>query len=65
MNIARITCYTNNVAHGLPSNDTTTKTTVSTGAVKLDFVQKSQYRYTYISDIINTGSGAVGTEMEA
>ena len=72
------------VAHGLPSNDITSKTVVSTGAVKLDIFTKTMYRYTYVAgtttpilytnnlaafpngqDIVNVGSDAVGTDMEA
>ena len=82
--IANFTCYTLLVTHGLSSNDITTKTVVSTGAVKLDIVTKTQYRYTHVADattpvfytnnlaafpngqdIVNVGSGAIGTDMEA
>ena len=83
--MAKFTCYTI-VAHGLPSNDITSKAAVSTlmGAVKLDIITKCQYPYTYVAgtmtpitytnhlaalpngqDIVNVGSGAIGTDMEA
>ena len=82
--MSKFSCFTMLVAHGLPSNDTVTKTNVSTGSVKLDIVTKTQYRYTYVAgtttpitynnnrttfpngqDIVNVGSGAIGTDMQA
>ena len=42
--MAKFTCYTLIIAHGLPSNDITSKAVVSTGAVKLDIVTKIMYR---------------------
>ena len=46
------------VIHGLPTNDATTKTTVSTGACAVDMVYKKQYRYTWVSDTNVSMSGA-------
>lgn len=38
------------VAHGMPANDATTKTQVSTGEVALDYVWKKTYTYKYLED---------------
>lgn len=49
-----LTCFTMVVYHGLPENDSTTKTQVSTGQVALDCVWRRQYKYTYLPDYTTT-----------
>lgn len=46
-----LTCFQMIVAYGMPYNDVTTKTQVSTGSVALDVVVRKQYRYTFIDDV--------------
>ena len=46
--MSKLSCFTLIIAHGLPSNDTVTKTNVSTGAVKLNIVTKIQCWYTFV-----------------
>lgn len=38
------------VVHGMPDNDSTTKTSVSTGNCAIDIVFKKEYRYSYLQD---------------
>lgn len=48
-----LTCFTMLVDHGMPYNDSTTKTSVSTGNTALDVVWRKQYKYTYLTDNSN------------
>lgn len=58
-----LSCFTMIVASGLPYNDSTTKTSVSTGSVALDCVIRLQYKYTWLSD--NTTSYYVSNNLPA
>lgn len=49
-----LTCFTMMVDHGMPYNDTTTKTSVSSGKSAIDYVWRKQYKYTFVSDVSNT-----------
>lgn len=48
--IRGLTCFTFAVVQGMPANDATTKTSVSTGIAAVDYVFKRQIRYTFMSD---------------
>nr|WAE42322.1 MAG: capsid protein [Cressdnaviricota sp.] len=53
-----MTHFTMMVVHGLPYNDSVTKTTVSIGSTAIDIVSKIQYKYTWIQDVDTTYSVA-------
>lgn len=50
MNYKGLTCFTMIVQHGMPSNDSATKTSVSTGQTAIDMVWRKQYKYSWIAD---------------
>lgn len=51
------TCFTMVVYHGMPYNDSLTKSQVSTGSCALDCVYKRQYKYQRIEDSISSTVG--------
>lgn len=46
----KLTHYTMIVVHGMPYNDTVTKTSVSTGLANIDVVYRQQYNYDWFQD---------------
>nr|WAE42308.1 MAG: capsid protein [Cressdnaviricota sp.] len=46
-----VSCWTMAVTSGMPYNDSTTKTQVSTGSIAIDIVNKRQYSYTWMQDV--------------
>lgn len=54
--LKQLTCFTMAVAYGMPYNDSTTKSQVSTGATAIDFVVRKQYQYTWQQDLDTTFS---------
>lgn len=46
-----VSCWTMAITQGMPYNDSTTKTQVSTGSIAIDVINKRQYAYTWMQDI--------------
>lgn len=52
------TCYQMVVVSGVPYNDVTTTTQVSTGACNVDWVSRREYKYTWLADNTTTFSSS-------